>query len=132
MADSPSELSTAELVKQMSEQVSRLVRDELKLGQLEMKRKGKAAGLGAGMLGGGGVIALYGVGCLLACAIIALSGAVAAWLAALIVGAALMLAAGILALIGKGRLGKATPPAPEQAIGSVKADIEEIREKVHR
>ena len=132
MAQGPSELSTAELVKQMSEQVSRLVRDELKLGQLEMKRKGKAAGLGAGMLGGSGVIALYGVGCLLACAIIALSGAVAAWLAALIVGAVLMLAAGVLALIGKGRLGKAAPPASEQAIGSVKADIEEIRERVHR
>jgi VIT1/CCC1 family predicted Fe2+/Mn2+ transporter len=132
MADSPAELSTAELVKQMSEQVSRLIRDELKLGQLEMKRKGKAAGLGAGMLGGSGVVALYGVGCLLACAIIALSGAVAAWLAALIVGAVLMLVAGVLALVGKGRLSKATPPAPEQAIGSVKADIEEIKERVHR
>src|SRR5690349_3943277 len=103
MADSPSELSTAEPVKQMSEPVSRLVRDELKLGQLEMKRKGKAAGLGAGMLGGSGVIALYGVACLLACVIIALSGAVAAWLAALIVGAVLMLIAGVLALVGKGR-----------------------------
>jgi Putative Actinobacterial Holin-X, holin superfamily III len=132
MAQSPSELSTGELVKQMSEQVSRLIRDELKLGQMEMKRKGKAAGLGAGMLGGSGLIALYGVGCLLACAIIALSGAVAAWLAALIVGAVLMLVAGVLALTGKGRLSKATPPAPEQAIGSVKADIDEIKESVHR
>jgi Putative Actinobacterial Holin-X, holin superfamily III len=132
MAQSPSEQSTAELVKQMSEQVSRLVRDELKLGQLEMMRKGKQAGLGAGMLGGSGIIALYGVGCLLACAIIALSGAVAAWLAALIVGAALMALAGAVALIGKSRLSKATPGVPEQALGSVKADIEEIKESVHR
>ena len=61
----------------MSEQVSTLVRDELKLAQLEMTRKGKQAGIGVGMLGGGGVIALYGIGCLIACAIIAISGLLA-------------------------------------------------------
>ena len=44
--------STGELVKRLSEQVSVLVRDELKLAQLEMTRKGKQAGIGAGMLGG--------------------------------------------------------------------------------
>jgi len=76
---------TAELVRQLSEQVSVLVRDELKLAQLEMTRKGKQAGVGAGMLGGGGLIALYGVGCLIACVILALSGVLAAWLSALIV-----------------------------------------------
>ena len=69
-----------------------LARDELKLAQLEMARKGKRAGTGAGMLGGSGLIALYGVGCLIACAIIALSGVLAAWLAALIVGAVLLAA----------------------------------------
>jgi putative superfamily III holin-X len=69
-----------ELVKQVSEQISVLVRDELKLAQLEMTRKGKQAGIGAGMLGGGGLIALYGLGCLIACAILALNLALAAWL----------------------------------------------------
>src|SRR6185312_12292263 len=93
------EPSTGELVKQMSEQVSVLVRDELKLAQLEMTRKGKQAGIGAGLLGGSGLIALYGIGCLLACAIIALSAVVAAWLAALIVGAALLAAAAGAALV---------------------------------
>jgi Putative Actinobacterial Holin-X, holin superfamily III len=67
------EPSTGELVRRLSEQVSVLVRDELKLAQLEMTRKGKQAGIGAGMLGGSGLIALYGVGCLLACAILGLS-----------------------------------------------------------
>ncbi len=126
------ERSTSELVTQLSEQMSRLVRDEMKLARLEMTRKGKEAGIGAGLLGGSGVIALYGVGCLLACAIIAISGAVAAWLAALIVGAALLAAAGIAALIGRARLRRATPPVPEEAAGSVRADVEEIREKAHR
>jgi uncharacterized membrane protein YqjE len=124
--------SAAELVKELSELVPRLVRDELKLAQIEMTRKGKQAGVGAGMLGGSGLIALYAVGCLLACAIIALSGVIAAWLSALIVGAALLAVSGIAALVGKGRLTKATPPLPREAIGSVQADVEEIKEKAHR
>jgi len=126
------ERSTGELVKSLSEQVSVLVRDELKLAQLEMTRKGKQAGTGIGMLGGSGLIALYGVGCLLACAIIALSGVVAAWLAALIVGAALLAAAAVAALVGKGRLQKATPPVPKETVDSIKSDVEEIKERARR
>jgi uncharacterized membrane protein YqjE len=126
------EQTTGELVKELSQQVSRLVREELKLAQIEMSRKGKQAGIGAGMLGGAGIVALYGVGCLLACVIIAISGAVAAWLAALIVGAALMAVAGIAALMGRARLRRATPGMPEQALGNVKADVEEIKERAHR
>jgi Putative Actinobacterial Holin-X, holin superfamily III len=126
------DVPVGELVKQLSEQVSALVRDELKLAQLEMTRKGKQAGLGIGMFGASGLVALYAVGCLLACAIIAISGVVAAWLAALIVGAALLAASGVAALLGKGRLQKATPPVPEQAASSVRADVEEIKERAHR
>ena len=116
----------------MSEQVSALIRDELKLARLEMAGKGKQAALGAGMFGASGVIVLYGAGCLLACAIIAISGVVAAWLAALIVGAALLAAAGAAALLGKRRLARAAPPVPEQAVASVRADVDEIKERTHR
>jgi hypothetical protein len=126
------ERPTAELVKQLSEQISVLVRDELKLAQLEMTRKGKRAGIGIGMLGGGGLVALYGLGCLIACVIIAMSGVVAAWLAALIVGAVLLAVAGVAALIGKGRLQQATPPVPEETVSSVKTDVEEIKERARR
>jgi uncharacterized membrane protein YqjE len=126
------ERTTGELVKTMSEQISVLIRDELKLAQLEMTSKGKQAALGAGMFGVSGVVAVYAVGCLLACVIIALSGVVAAWLAALIVGAALLAAAACVALIGKRRLQGATPPLPEETVASVKADVEEIRERTHR
>ena len=126
------EHSTGNLVKMMSEQVTVLIRDELKLAQLEMTSKGKQAALGAGMFGASGVVAIYGVGCLLACAIIAISGVVAAWLAALIVGAVLLAAVGGAALLGRRRLQKAAPPVPEQAIADVKADVEEIKERAHR
>lgn len=127
-----SEQSTAQLVTQLSEQVSRLVRDELQLTRLEMTRKGKHAGTGAGLLGGSGVVALYRLACLVACAIIAISGAIAAWLAALIVGAALLAAAGIAAMAGRSRLRRATPPVPKQALGSVQADVQQIKERVRR
>jgi uncharacterized membrane protein YqjE len=123
--------SAGELVKRLSEQVSVLVRDELKLAQLELTRKGKQAGVGAGMLGGSGLVAFYGVGCLLACAIIGLSRVVEPWLAALIVGAALLAISAIAALLGKARLQKAVPPVPQEAVASVKADISEIKERAH-
>jgi len=126
------EHSTSELVKMMTEQVSVLIRDELKLAQLEMTGRGKQAALGAGMFGASGVVAVYGLGCLLACAIIAVSGVVAAWLAALIVGAALLAAAGCAALLGRRRMRKAVPPVPGQAVADIKADIGQIKERAHR
>jgi hypothetical protein len=128
----PRARSTGELVKSLSEQVSVLVRDELKLAQLEMTQKGKQAGVGAGMLGAGGVLAFYGGGSLIACAILAISGVLSAWLAALIVGAALLAIAGVAALLGKGRLQKAAHPVPEQTLASIKTDVDVIRERAHR
>ena len=126
------EQSTGELVKLAAEQVSVLVRDELKLAQLEMSGKAKQAGKGAGMLGGGGIVALYGVACLIACAIIAISHSLQAWLAALIVGAALLLVAGVAAALGRSHMRKATPAMPTEAVDSVKTDVAEIRERAHR
>jgi tetrahydromethanopterin S-methyltransferase subunit C len=130
---SPSEeRSTGELVKQLSEQVSALVREEVKLAQLEMTRKGKQFGVGAGMISGGGLIALYGVGCLIACAVLAISEALAAWLAALIVGVVLLAVAGVTAQAGKRRMKKAVPPVPAETVDNVKADVEQIKERARR
>jgi uncharacterized membrane protein YqjE len=126
------EHSTGELVKQVTEQVSVLVRDELKLAQLEMSGKAKQAGKGMGMLGGGGLVALYGVACLIACVIIAISYALQAWLSALIVGAALLAVAGVLAALGRGHVKQATPPAPTEAVDSVRTDVAEIKERAQR
>ncbi|GAA1504863.1 phage holin family protein [Sphaerisporangium rubeum] len=127
-----SSLSTGELVKQMSEDVSRLVRDEIRLAALELSRKGKRAGLGAGMFGGAGVLALYGGGALIAAVILALALVVPGWLAALIVGAVLLLLAGVLGLGGKRQVSKATPPLPTQTIESIKADLDAVKQGAHR
>jgi len=126
------ETSTGDLVKNLSEQVSRLIRDELKLAEYEMTAKAKRAGRGAGMFGGSGLLALYGIACFLAAAIIGLALVVPAWAAALIVGGALLIVAGIAAMLGKSQFGQATPAVPEQTVQSVKADVEEIKERAHR
>jgi hypothetical protein len=126
------ERSAADLVKQVAEQASLLVRDELKLAQLEMTRKGKQGGMGAGLIGGGGLIALYGLACLIACVILAISQEIQPWLAALIVGAALLAVAGVAALAGRARLRRAVPPMPEETVSSIKSDVAEIRERTRR
>lgn len=119
--------STGELVSRLSQDVSRLVRDELRLAQVEVAGKAKKAGIGAGLLGGAGVIALYGVGVLIATAILALALVLDAWLAALIVAVVLLVVAGIAALIGKKRVTEAAPPVPERAVESVKADVDAVK-----
>lgn len=119
--------STGELVSQLSSEMTRLVRDELKLAQLEVTGKAKKAGIGVGMFGAAGLIALYGVGVLLATAVLALALVVDAWLAALIVSAALFLLATIVALVGKKEVEQAEPPVPQQAISNVKEDVDALR-----
>jgi uncharacterized membrane protein YqjE len=121
--------STAELLRELSEQTGDLVREEMELAKAELREKGKAAGLGAGMFGGAGLVALYAVGALTACVILALAIVVDAWLAALIVGVGYLALAGILALTGKKKVEQATPPLPEQAIESTKEDIEWTKQR---
>jgi len=124
------EQSTAELVQRASEQITLLVRDEIALAKAELAEKGKHAGIGVGLFGGGGVLALYGVGGLVATLIIVLDLFLPLWLAALIVTVVLFLVAGILALLGKKQVTKAVPPEPKAAIESVKADVDELRHAV--
>ena len=127
-----SEPSTKELVRELAEQTSTLVRQELALAQVELKEKGKRAGVGGGLFGTAGLLALYGLGVLIATAILALATAVDAWLAALIVAVVLFAAAGVAALIGKKELQQAGPPKPEQAIASVQADVQTVKEHARR
>ena len=121
------EASTGELLSRLSREVSQLVREELRLAQIEVTGKAKRAGLGVGMFGAAGVLALYAVGVLIATAILALALAVDAWLAALVVGVVLLAVAGITAVLGKKRVQEAAPPVPSRAVDSVKRDIETVR-----
>ncbi|GAA3917727.1 phage holin family protein [Actinoplanes auranticolor] len=122
--------STSELVQKASEQISRLVKDEIALAKAELTEKGKHAGIGVGLFGGGGVLAMYGVGALFATLIIVLDLFLPLWLAALIVTVVLFAAAGVLALLGKKQVTQAVPPEPSDAIASAKADVDEVKHAI--
>jgi tetrahydromethanopterin S-methyltransferase subunit C len=122
-ASAASDPPVAELIKQLSEQTSRLARQEIELAKAELAVKGKRFGIGAGMFSAAGVCGFYAVGALVATVILALSTAITAWLAALIVTLVLGAVAGVLALQGKNKVQQATPPVPEQATESVKEDV---------
>ncbi|GAA0562208.1 hypothetical protein GCM10010172_51750 [Paractinoplanes ferrugineus] len=122
--------STADLVRHMSEQVSTLVREELTLAKIEMVEKGKRAGIGAGLFGAAGSLALYGLGALFFTIGAVLALWMPAWVAALIVTVVLFAVAGVLALIGKKQVGQALPPEPEAAMQSGRRDIETVKDAI--
>jgi hypothetical protein len=125
--ENPNELREqpmGELFKQLSNDLSTLVRQELKLAQAEMTEKGKQAGIGIGMFGGAGIVGLLALGTLTACLVAALATGMEVWLAALIVTVVYGALAGGLALIGKNRVTEATPPVPEQTVETVKEDVQ--------
>jgi hypothetical protein len=113
-----------ELLKQLSEETTRLVHQELELAKAELAQKGKQAGLGAGLFGAAGAIGLLAAAALTACFILALDAVMPAWLAALIVAVVYAAAAAVLALRGRERVKQAIPPMPEQTIETVKEDVQ--------
>jgi uncharacterized membrane protein YqjE len=116
--------STGELVKELSEQTTTLVRKELELAKAELSQKGKVAGEGAGMFGGAAVLALLAAGTLTTMILALLDKAMDLWVAALIVTLIYGAIAAVLALNGKDRVKKGMPPAPEQTVETVKEDVQ--------
>jgi uncharacterized membrane protein YqjE len=116
--------SLPDLLKQLSQETTQLVHQELELAKAELQQKGKQAGAGAGMFGGAGALGLAALGALTACLILALDTVMPAWLAALIVAVVYGIIAFVLVKQGQAKLKQATPPVPEQTIETVKEDVE--------
>ena len=128
----PGNPSTGELVSQLTEQISSLVRNEARLAQAEVTQKAKRLGIGAGLFGGAGMFAFLGLATLITAAILALALVLPGWLSALIVTVVLFAIAGVLAVIGKKDVEKASPPLPTQAIAGVQADIATVKQGLAR
>ncbi|WP_293993098.1 phage holin family protein [Streptomyces sp.] len=122
----------SELVQRASQQLTELVRGELRLAQAEIREKGRHYGKGGGLFGGAGVVGFLMLQALVASVIAAISVALPVWAAGLIVTAVLGLVAAVLARSGKKQVGRAAPPTPEQTVENVKADVATIRESAHR
>ena len=120
----PREQSIGELVKDLASETSTLVRQEIDLAKAEMTERGKRAGKGAGMLAAAALVGLLAAGALTAFLIAVLDRAMATWLAALVVTVVYAAIAGALAMTGRKQIREAAPPVPEQAIDSVKEDVQ--------
>jgi len=125
-------MSTGDLVGRLSEQMSRLVRDELRLARLEMTEKGRHVGIGAGLFGGAGLVAFFGAAALLTAVVLLLAEVLPPWAAAAIVGVVLLVGAALLSLAGKRQVSQGAPPTPVETLHSVKADFDAVKEKAHR
>ena len=126
-----SEKSTAELVRDLTEQFSHLARTEVRLAVHEVQDKAKHAGIGAASIGAAGVLAGYGLAIVLAGLVLLLALAVPAWVAAMIVGAVVLLVAGVAALVAKKQF-RRSAPMPSDAVDSAKEDIQVVKEAAKR
>ncbi|MEW2289318.1 phage holin family protein [Streptomyces sp. NPDC047841] len=131
-ADRSRQEPVGELVQRASQQLTELVRGELRLAQTEMKQKGRRYGKGGGLFGGAGVVGFLTLQALVTTVIAALAVPLPVWAAGLIVTAVLGVIAAVLAMSGKKQVDQAAPPTPEQTVENVKADVAEIKESAHR
>jgi uncharacterized membrane protein YqjE len=119
--------ATADLMRELSDQTTTLIRKEIELAKVELDAKRKRMTLGAGMFGGAGLFGLFAFGALTACLILVLATFLEPWIAALIVAVVYGAVAGVMALRGKKEVKAATPPVPEQAVDSTKEDLEWVK-----
>src|ERR1700761_8110302 len=119
-----SDRPTAELLRDFSDQASRLIRSEMELARAELTEKGARAGVGIGMFGGAGAFGFWALGALTAAVVLLLATALKSWVAAVIVAVVLALVAAVLALTGRTKLKQAVPPVPSQATESAKEDVQ--------
>ena len=120
--------SIGELVSTLSEKMSSLIRSEIALAKAEMAEKAKNAGIGIGLFVGAGVLAFWGTGLLIATVVLGIAEGLPAWLAALIVTLAVFGLVALLVLLGKKALERGTPPVPEKAQASIKADVDALKQ----
>jgi putative superfamily III holin-X len=114
-------------VKEVAERTSAIVRLELELAAMELKRKVVALGLGIAFALVAAVLLLYVLGFAFATVAAGLATAVSTWLALLITTGIILLLALILGLLGRNRIQKGTPPLPEQAIREAKLTTEALK-----
>jgi hypothetical protein len=128
-ADAPrgADRPIGELLRELGDEISTLVRQEIALARAEIAEKSRPAVASAGMFGGTALFGLGAFGALTTFLIALIALAVPVWASALIVTAVYGAIAGVLAMTGKKKLQEATPLVPEQTAETVKEDIEWVK-----
>jgi uncharacterized membrane protein YqjE len=118
--------------KQFAERASTLVRLELELASLELKRKVGllAKGIAFGLVAA--VLLVFALGFGLATIAAGIATATSIWVALLIVTGGLVLFAGLLGALALHAIKRATPPVPEQALREAKLTTEALKHDGHR
>ena len=128
----PRNASTGQLVGDLTEQITTLVRSEVQLATVEMKQKAKRYGIGAGLFGGAGFFGLLGANAVVTAIILALADVLPGWAAGLIVAVVLFFLAAVLALLGKKDVQKAGRPVPTEALAGLQADVDTVKHGISR
>jgi hypothetical protein len=113
--------------KSVAEHASAIARLEVELAALELKKKVTVLGVGIGLTVGAAVFGLIGLGFVFLTIAAGLDTFLSTWLALLITTLLLFVIAGVLGLVGYGRIKKGTPPVPEQAIREAKLTQEALK-----
>lgn len=116
----------SELVGRLSREASLLIKQEMDLAKAELAVNGRVVGIGAAMIGAGGMFGMGAFAALTAAIILALALVMPAWLAALVVTILYGAVAGSMALAGKQRVSKAQPLIP-QTLETLKEDLDWIK-----
>jgi uncharacterized membrane protein YqjE len=126
-SEDPRQQSLGELMKQLADQTSRLVRNEVRLAKAEMTEKAQTYGRAGAMLGAAAVVGLLAGIALTMFLIYLLELALPLWAAALIVTVVYGVVGFALFMAGKKKLDEARTPVPEQTVESVKEDVRWLR-----
>ena len=125
------DLAVGDIIKNITNDVKLLVQDQIELAKTELVPAAKNGGTGAGLFGAAGYFGISASILLYFAAAFGLVAAgLAAWLAFLIVAAALLLIAGILAGIGYLFIKRVRPP--ERTIAQANLATTELKDATER
>jgi uncharacterized membrane protein YqjE len=125
--EDPRQQSLGDLMKQLADQTSRLIRNEVRLARAEMNEKAQAYARAGATLAAAAVVGLLSGIALTLFLIYLLKLAVPLWAAALIVTVVYAVVAFALFMTGKKKLDDARTPVPEQTVESVKEDVQWLK-----
>ena len=126
------ECSLKELLSELSGEISLLVRKELELAKLEMKEKASLAAKGGVAMAVGGVTGLFALLLLSFAAAWGLAEVLAPGVAFVIVGVVYLVVAAVMFSSGRKKLGQMKPPMPEQALTTIKQDVQVAKGSLQR
>jgi hypothetical protein len=121
------ERTVGQLVADATQDISELVRHEVALAKAELTDDAKQAGMGAGLFGGAGFSAVVAFVLLCVSAAYGLHEGAGwpLWLSFLVVAVVLLVLAGVMALLGRGRVQKVKPP--ERTIATTKQTVQAVK-----